>query len=116
MWAAWARALHRVLVSGCNVCVAGRGVAGQIFMRLSAWAAWPWALHRVYVTGCDVCVAWQGVADRVLCMCRYVGGLAPGVAEGDLRDQFYPFGEIRSIRVRLRCPCLSLSLCLSQFW
>lgn len=41
--------------------------------------------------------------------CRYVGGLAGGVVEGDLRDQFYPFGEIRSIRARLSAftPCLA---------
>ena len=40
-------------------------------------------------------------------MCRrYVGGLAAGVVEGDLRDQFYPFGEIRSIRVRLWFACV----------
>jgi hypothetical protein len=43
-------------------------------------------------------------ANRLFAVGRYVGGLAPGVAEGDLRDQFYPFGEIRSIRVR---PCRS---------
>lgn len=29
----------------------------------------------------------------------YVGGIAPEVQESDLRDYFYPYGEITSIKV-----------------
>jgi len=77
--------------------VAYRGLsATRVLPRFAAKAAAsdPWALK-----------CWSARARRrVSAVGRYVGGLAPGVAEGDLRDQFYPFGEIRSIRVR---PCRS---------
>lgn len=33
--------------------------------------------------------------------CSYVGGLAEEVEDQDLRDHFYPYGEIASIKV---CP------------
>lgn len=31
-------------------------------------------------------------------MTLYVGGIGPGISEGDLRDVFYPYGELKSIR------------------
>ena len=35
----------------------------------------------------------------VLSSCRYIGGLVPDISEQDLRDEFYSFGEIASVRV-----------------
>ncbi|KAK9864507.1 hypothetical protein WJX84_009809 [Apatococcus fuscideae] len=35
----------------------------------------------------------------------YVGSLTPGITEADLRDAFYPFGEVASIRVLERRHC-----------
>lgn len=32
--------------------------------------------------------------------CRYVGGLVPDVEDKELRDKFYSFGEISSIKAR----------------
>jgi hypothetical protein len=57
-------------------------------------------------------------------VCRYVGGLSDEVVEQDLKDHFYPFGEITSVKVSfvlrlclqimdqrgLMCVCLMLPL------
>ena len=42
-------------------------------------------------------------------VCRYVGGLSPEVEDQDLRDHFYPYGEVSSIKVDMN-PVLSLFL------
>ena len=34
------------------------------------------------------------------CLIRYVGGLVPDVEDSELRDKFYSFGEISSIKAR----------------
>merc|ERR1719436_531269 len=35
----------------------------------------------------------------------YIGGLVPGVTDKDIRDKFYVFGEIRSIKVVPKQSC-----------
>ena len=43
----------------------------------------------------------------------YVGGIAPEVQESDLRDYFYPYGEITSIKVA-SLQWIHLSCCSRQ--
>ena len=40
----------------------------------------------------------------------YVGGIAPEVQESDLRDYFYPYGEITSIKVRESSGCATATV------
>lgn len=46
--------------------------------------------------------------------CRYVGGLSPEVEDQDLRDHFYPYGEVSSIKVKMK-PCSILGPLLCHF-